>query len=451
MAFKRRVVKSSKSQVLPELIIDGFDDEQIWQQIESLNEEYFSCSNLENLGKVINRKYDMDDECDDAEDYDSGKSEQSNSDDETNFLNDDSEDQDDNDDDEEMNDTQVTNKMKKKRRKTEVDDKFFKLDELDEYLKKEDRKELNVKNKKEDSSDEESIDFFDNLPGSDDQDDENDEDENKMKYADFFDAPDSDGHMSTEEMDENKEGYGDNEYDESFNEEPGMVSRKKSLKDDKQVRFNILNSSEGSGDSENDTKEKDTESTQSKSSLKLREERLKKKIEELEAKAISEKPWNQKGEVDASSRPSNSALEEILDFTSVTRPAPVMTEKTSMKLEDIIKTRIKDKAWDDVEKKFKPVETPMEYKKKLILNQEKSKESLAQIYENEYLQKREALNSGDKDEQEKEEPSEHIEIKKSVLSLFRKLDALSNYHYTPKLVTYFNFFYILFYLAVTYW
>lgn len=66
------------------------------------------------------------------------------------------------------------------------------------------------------------------------------------------------------------------------------------------------------------------------------------------------------------------------------------------------------------------------------MNQEKSKESLAQIYENEYVKQREALNANDNEEKQTEDSAEHIEIKEKMHTLFRQLDALSNFHYTPK-------------------
>ena len=61
--------------------------------------------------------------------------------------------------------------------------------------------------------------------------------------------------------------------------------------------------------------------------------------------------------------------------------APVMTEEVTQTLEQLILQRVKDRVWNDVVRKEKPAQDPFSFKKKLVLDQEKSKLSLAQIYE----------------------------------------------------------------------
>lgn len=100
-------------------------------------------------------------------------------------------------------------------------------------------------------------------------------------------------------------------------------------------------------------------------------------------------------------------------------------------MEDIIKRRIKEKHFDSVERKVKPVETLLEYKKKLVLDQEKSKHSLAQIYEKQFLDQQAALDP-ENVENKGEEPKIHNEVRTMMTDLFNQLDALSNFHFTPK-------------------
>ncbi|XP_053984486.1 U3 small nucleolar ribonucleoprotein protein MPP10 [Hylaeus volcanicus] len=414
---------------LPELVTEGFDEEQIWQQLELQNESEL-IHFLTDVSKVLagSKKLTMP--------ISTSKPEIVHSSDKNVEMEEENISEEEVSEDEEAKLKRESKKQKKlmKKLKTKtsvVDDKFFKLQELDEYLTKEDKKEIQSE-KHDQGSDDESVDLFNDFS----DDDDNTGEEKLVKYADFFDSPQSDdegANFSMKNKDtDNKEtddkllrnSDSENRMDTDNEDEDCSFSKKK-------VTFNLTNDSDETDSLENKTTNTKDNEEEIKSSLETRQERLQRRIQELEKEALAEKPWQLKGEVSAGSRPQNSLLEEFVEFDITSRPAPVITEQTTFKLEDIIKQRIKDKAWDDVEKKFKPVETPLEYKKKLILDQEKSKQSLSQIYENEYLKQKQALNP-ENDEKEEEEPKLHKEIREMMHSVFSKLDAFSNFHYTPK-------------------
>jgi len=412
------------------LIIQDFDEEQIWQQLELQNKNIlthlfigtskvltnkqltFPVSSIESEHKLVETTNDeLSHEDDDISDDISD-----------NILQD-------SEDEIELKSNLKKRKIKQKSKSSIVDDKFFKLEDLDEYLTKEERKEKRSNLE----SDDESVDLFNDFSEEEDEDNEN----RYVKYADFFDSPESENEQYKE-----NESLGDNVDEECLENEDEMNEEDKKRKD-KKVRFNLTNDSDETDSLDDkmnqeeqymsEDKKDPEENTEPPSNLELRQERVLQRIKELEEEAIKEKPWQLKGEVSGLNRPQNSLLEEFVEFDVTRRPAPVITEETTIKLEDIIKQRIKDKTWDDVEKKFKPVETPLEYKKKLILDQEKSKESLSQIYEKEYLKQKQALNPED-NERKEEMPESHKRIQEKMHSLMNKLDALCNYHFTPKRV-----------------
>lgn len=428
---------------LPELLTDGFDEEQIWQQLELQNEGEL-VHFLSGISKLLASNKTLrlpitasNPKCSKNKNTDIGKTESLSNVNRTEETVEEEE--------QELRDSskKVRQMNKRDKKKSIVDDKFFKLQELDEYLIKEEKREKETKKNiresnddgdDDDDDDEESLDLFNEL--SDDGDDDS-EDGKLLKYADFFDNPHSDEEGEDKESSfpnctHNVNKKKDRETLHNSDPEDAGGERNYSAHESpiKRVKFNLTNDSDETDSLEckADTKEKEVAI---KSSLEARQERLRQKIQGLEEEALAEKPWQLKGEINAALRPQNSLLEEYVEFDVTTRPPPIITEQTTLKLEDIIKQRIKDKAWDDVEKKFKPIDTPLEYKKKLILNQEKSKESLSQIYENEYLKQKQASNPEHKEANE-EEPKAHIEIREIMRSLFSKLDALSNFHYTPK-------------------
>uniref|UniRef100_A0A7N6FM86 U3 small nucleolar ribonucleoprotein protein MPP10 n=1 Tax=Anabas testudineus TaxID=64144 RepID=A0A7N6FM86_ANATE len=413
-----------KGSPLAQLMVENFDEEQIWQELELQNNavlKHFKTAidealSDETLTLLVEEEEEYDDEEEDGENVNEEEEEEEEEEAPSRQSEKVAEKAEDDYTDEDSDldfDVDALEKREKQKKETkwkgsktkvvpsEVDDKFFKLSEMETFLDEMDKRE--GKDGKEDNDD---VDYFQDLPS--DEDDDLDLDEiisskkqkknivkssRNLKYKDFFDAVDreaaetddqSDGEDdSMDESQEEGEREIDDEEDDIDSEEDG---------DDDTFYCNLQMSA---------------------------------KIEELEKAALAEKPWQLSGEATAQIRPENSMLEEDVEFEQASRMAPAVTEETTLQLEDIIKQRIKDQAFDDVVRKEKPKEEVFEYKKRLTLDHEKSKQSLAEIYEQEYLKQ-------NQQKTEEEENPAHVEIQKLMDTLFLKLDALSNFHFTPK-------------------
>ncbi|XP_053514918.1 U3 small nucleolar ribonucleoprotein protein MPP10 [Artibeus jamaicensis] len=459
---------------LQKLVIDKFDDEQIWQQLELQNEpalQYFENTVCEALNdediSLLPESEEQEDQEDSSEmEADSqGDLEQHVKEEEEDKVSDLSGDEPEGDEtakrpsehglrkspvfsDEDSDldfdiskleqQSKVQNKMPRKpREKSIVDDKFFKLSEMETFLENMEREE-----EQKDDAEEEEIDLFEDVDSDEDEGGlfgsqtrklKSGKSSRNLKYKDFFDPVESDEdgasahdeELGSEEEEEGiPDGGGDNSLSETDedNDLEEAEDNKPHKETSKRVTF-ALPDDEEMEDTNIFNVQKD--STEVKSSFEKRQEKMNEKIASLEKELLEKKPWQLQGEVTAQKRPENSLLEETLHFDHAVRMAPVITEETTLQLEDIIKQRIRDQAWDDVVRKEKPKEEAYEYKKRLTLDHEKSKLSLAEIYEQEYVRLHQ-------EKKEEEENPEHVEIQKMMDSLFLKLDALSNFHFIPK-------------------
>src|ERR1700722_18664585 len=116
-----------------------------------------------------------------------------------------------------------------------------------------------------------------------------------------------------------------------------------------------------------------------------RMEALRLQIAELETENVRKKDWVLTGEANARSRPQNSLLEEDLEFERAMKVVPEVTEETVQDLEERIKSRILEGRFDDVVRKRPMDDKPFLPSRFFELKDTKSAQSLAQIYETEYM------------------------------------------------------------------
>lgn len=159
---------------------------------------------------------------------------------------------------------------------------------------------------------------------------------------------------------------------------------------------------------------------------------IREQITQLESGNIAPKEWMLIGEAGSRQRPQNSLLEQDLDFERVRKAVPVVTEEVVHNLEERIKTRILQAQFDDVVRIKSTKETSFLPSRLVELQDTKSKESLANIYEAEYL----ASQPGGPlpDDRDGRLRKEHDDITRLWDKICSKLDALCNAHFLPNQV-----------------
>ncbi|TYZ67689.1 hypothetical protein PybrP1_006085 [[Pythium] brassicae (nom. inval.)] len=415
--------------MLDELYVDGFDVEQIWEQLQLRNGPLLSdlTKRIRGFAKQPSAVRLFPAEKDDNEDENAGDDDEdedeqeeaaaaagSDSDDATANSSDDGGD----DEEEEEEDSsekkakkskaapkQQDKKKKAKKTRDVAEDGFFDWDEMDRAAEEEEDEDDDSGVDLDAASDGDDVDDEDDDDEEEDEmDDDDDDDAKGMKFEDFFDGPDAEGDDDDEEEEEGDDdaNLGDDNEDEDF----PTINREKYAGED-------------AGD-EDDIAERGILSSHQRQQL-----RLKKEITELEKEALGDKPWLLKGEVKSSARPENSLLEAVLDYERPGKVAPVITVEVSVALEEMIKKRIVEDDFDDVVRKFAANEQDAKAKLEDV-SMEKSKQGLGEIYEKEYMKTAMGFEMDDEAKQDQEE------IAVMFKSLCWKLDALSNYQFTPK-------------------
>ncbi|KAF9307357.1 hypothetical protein BGZ74_005797 [Mortierella antarctica] len=453
--------------MLEELFIDGFDNDQIWEEIHMQNTPFLSylkaeikalkskkaapeSKNVEeeeeeedNEDTEMNLGLDDEDMGLEMEDTDNMEGLSGEDEEEEGFGSDDTEglgeedDEEENDDEdngeeeeeeEELDDLDLP--VKKKFRKSEVDDDFFNLEEFNAMTEKQEQDELD---EKEPDEDEEEIDYFadpDMIESGDEDDDfgEDEENENEVDahgvgYKDFF-APAAIGKTNRPKPQRRPE----NDRKEAENIDEEMEDAEMGDDDEESAEVNELGDRVSNLFGLEDDGEEESEKLSKHEKM---QRKMKEQIEALEQENVAARDWTKKGEASSSDRPLNSLLEEDLDFETVSKPIPVITAESTQSLEDIIKARILEANYDDVVRKAAPNQKAFNPSSRVEISDEKSKKSLAELYEDDYV--RQTSTSGPQmSEREAALEKKHDEITNLWQELCQKLDSLSNWHYTPK-------------------
>lgn len=167
-----------------------------------------------------------------------------------------------------------------------------------------------------------------------------------------------------------------------------------------------------------------------RSSHEKQRARITDEIRRLEAANVAKKEWIVSGEARAPERPTNSLIEEDLDFERLGKPVSVVTTELSERIEELIKRRIIAKEFDEViRRRPGALDRQGTQEARVDLEDSKPQQGLAEIYEADHLR---AVDPNHVDSKNQKLLKEHAEIANLWHEIGSQLDTLSNWHYKPK-------------------
>ncbi|KAI3326081.1 Mpp10 protein [Xylariaceae sp. AK1471] len=292
------------------------------------------------------------------------------------------------------------------------------------------------------------------LSGFRDEDEEDDDDEGGPTFGDMdLDAPEGDSEVEDEgnaEGEEDEFNANGIRYKDFFAPPRGKGAKQSKLRkftttnpvgpaEDEveramaDVRRDLFEDESEREDSEDALSEVDAGDPKSRrSAYERRQAKLAEDIRKLEAANVAKKDWTMMGEATAVARPMNSLLEQDLDFEHAGKPVPVITPDVNESIEDLIKRRILAREFDEVIRRRPDAAEFSSNTRRGLASVEdtKSKQGLAEIYEEEHVKNANPDSYVSKSEEKLHKEEKEIEqMWKEVSS---KLDALSSWHYRPK-------------------
>jgi U3 small nucleolar RNA-associated protein MPP10 len=292
------------------------------------------------------------------------------------------------------------------------------------------------------------------LPAFTDEDAEDDDDEGGPTFGDMdLDAPEGDSELEDgDDVEDEEDEFNANDiHYKDFFAPPRRKGAKQSqprkfatmkpvgpAEDEVEramadVRRDLFEDESEREDSEDALSEVDAGDPKSRrSAYERRQAKLAEDIRKLEAANVAKKDWTMMGEATAVARPMNSLLEQDLDFEHAGKPVPVITPDVNESIEDLIKRRIVAREFDEVvRRRPDAAEFSSNTRRGLAtIEDTKSKQGLAEIYEEEHVKNTNPNSYVSKSEEKLRK--EEKEIEQMWKKISSKLDALSSWHYRPK-------------------